>query len=498
MAKNKLTLADLPIIVANIPIIRSFLDLFEGEEVKSPKERAIPFYKIYNAVDKQLALVGAVDYEQGGYCKDVYVDQTGIFALAGKNDDKLYKAAVTVSENDDVLIGEWIEVVADFKPVVGRTSGGISIERQANGDVRWYAWPACTAALNRSGEIDSRKLFDSFVENVERTGQYPELDFFHLGQDGLLGIADNVLRDEFTYCATGLFYDTDLARSAIAEIEGNPQFYGNSIQYYPSEAPEMLVTEDGAEIPVFNAGVNRYISVLPEHTAAAYLTSITTTKGVDRMISKETKDKLKKSGVSATMIAALEKQSREVNVELQDSITRQKAVPTPAAKTAKPAAAATPTPATSVKRDALVLQAKALLKDPEFRDVLRDVIGEIAVAPAAEAEGEEAEELLEGEEADEVEETPVAAAAAVTDAESTDRAVRIEAKLDQLLDRLDQEDEDAEEEVREILADLPSKVGKTKIIRPRTSRNTANETTPKSMEREATNTLSRIREARVS
>src|SRR6185503_16507019 len=104
-----------------------------------------------------------------------------------RNDGKLYKVPVTVDADSQVTLGEEQLVVMDFKPVTARS---LTVQRQADGQVRWFAMPACTAVLNRVGEIDSRALFDSFVDHIERGGAYPELDFFHLGERLILGKAD--------------------------------------------------------------------------------------------------------------------------------------------------------------------------------------------------------------------------------------------------------------------------------------------------------------------
>lgn len=495
--KNKFSITDLPILVANLPVVRAFINLFDDAEAKpASKERALPMYKIYSAVQKRLDLEGAVDYEMGGYCSDVYVDPSGVFAIVNKNDGKMYKATVAVTENNDVEIGEWLEVVTDFRPVVSRTSPGIAIERQEDGRIRWYAWPACTAALNRSGEIDSRKLFDSFIDNIERTGEMPELDFFHLGPDLVIGRADNVFRDEYAYCATGYFYDSDVARAVADAIEAEPTYWGNSIQYYPSEAPEILVTADGSEIPVYNAGVNRFISVLPEETAASILTSIST-QGVERM-NKAQREALEKAGIGKAVIDELDKRSRTVNESLQGQITRQKDA---AAKPGKPApvsAVAAPAP---VKRTELAAQAKTLLKDPEFRTVLREELA--ALMPAGDqpagievaAAGEETDEEGEGEGAEESPNASFSVAERAILKQLGDITGRLDT-LDEIVERMEESDEDAEEELRTILADMPSRTLNQKILRPRVSRN-SREAQPENMASKASSTLDKIREARV-
>lgn len=450
MAKVKKNL-----IGTGLDIMRGILEMMSlGVDDKSEsKERALPTYKIYEYVDKVLGM--------NGYCSNVYIDPTGVFAVAVMNDGKLFKSMVTVTANDDIELSPWVETVTNFTPV----SRGISVKRQADGKVRWYAWPACTAALNRSGEIDSRELFDSFIKNIERTGEYPELDFFHLGHELVLGRADYVTREDYTYCATGLFYDSDIARLAISAIEADPEYWGNSIQYYPTEAPEILVTEDGSKIPVYTDGVNRFISLLPEETAASILTSIST-EGVNRM-KKQVKLALEKIGVGKDVIAELEQRTRAINEDLEGEIKRDKTAAAPVVE--KPAST-----------DAV---AKAILKSPDFRAVLREALDEIisdkaTPAPAAAAPATEADD----EPTEDEETTP----------ESNERFASLESKLDEILNRMNEDDEDTEEELRTILEDLPSKVKNQRIIRPRMSRNSADQQ-PKTLAVKAGSALDKIR-----
>jgi hypothetical protein len=216
------------------------------------QERAVNIGAIWTAVQNHLNENGTEDeygdMRSSGYVLDIYAEEAGVFAIITRNDGKLYKVPVTIDADSQVTFGEEQLVVMDFKPVTARS---ITVKRQADGQVRWFAMPACTAVLNRVGEIDSRKLFDSFVAHIERDGgTYPELDFFHLGEQLILGKADWVARDEYSYCASGLFEDTEIGRAAAQSIEEHPEYWGLSIAYLPTEEPEQLRSEDGIEIPV--------------------------------------------------------------------------------------------------------------------------------------------------------------------------------------------------------------------------------------------------------
>jgi hypothetical protein len=165
-------------------LLRSVADIAEkmGLRQAAPldeKERAVQKSQIWNYVQEELDELGMQPDEYGhmvsaGYVCDVYFETSGPFALVTKSDGKLWKIPVAIDEQSQITTGEAQEVYMEFSPVTGRS---ITIKRQKDGRIRWIAGPACTAILNRSGEIDSRELFDSFEDYIARTGEYPYLDF---------------------------------------------------------------------------------------------------------------------------------------------------------------------------------------------------------------------------------------------------------------------------------------------------------------------------------
>ena len=431
------------------------------------QKRAVTIGNIWTNVQHKLDEMGTPDeygdIRSSGYVLDVYMDDAGAFAIITHSDGKLYKIPVTIDADSQISMGEEQLVVIDFKPVTARS---ITVKRQADGRVRWFAAPACTAVLNRSGEIDSRALFDSFVNHIERDGgTYPELDFFHLGERLILGTADWVARDGYSYCASGLFDETEIGRAAAKALEDNPDYWGLSIAYLPTEEPEKLRSGEGIEIPVYNAGINRYISLLPEGTAASIFTSISTREEVNRM-EKHVKDALEKlvgddTELFKNIVATVDDVNRSatgmINREQPASETPAAAVTTsakPKVAVKKPAAAA-PAP---VARELTDEDIEAVFASEKFAALFDEKLNAAIEARSTESDDEEEDDAKE-------EETPAAETAA--EAESL-RTVLAEVK--KLSEQVAELSKTRDAAVQEVLNDLPARIAKTNIVRPRATR----------------------------
>ena len=447
------------------PLIRLFQSVADVVN-EYQTNRAVNIGAIWTAVQKSLD-DNPKNMGEGllrtGYVLDVYAEDAGVFAIITRGDGKLYKVPVSVDAESQITMGEEQEVVMDFAPVTGRQ---LTVKRQADGQIRWFAMPACTAVLNRSGEIDSRALFDSFVEYVERTDAYPELDFFHLGERVLLGKADWIARDGFLYCASGTFYDTPIARAAAQSLEDNPDYWGLSIAYLPTREPEMLRSADGVEIPVFNVGINRFISLLPEDTAASIFTSISTKEEVNRM-NKKMKEALEKlTGKDADLLKQFEEIIDDKNRQASEPgvVNRQQAPASEAAPAAQTPAVPVAPPV--VNREMTADELKTVLTSDEFKTVLGDVIKDVvkdAVDVAMEARSQEDPDEEDGE----GEETPEGEPAAPVAATSPD--VVLEA-LRTLTDQVAELSKSRDASVQEVLNDLPSRITRTNIVRPRATK----------------------------
>jgi hypothetical protein len=155
-----------------------------------------------------------------------------------------------------------------------------TITRDAQGVPRWLMI-AASAVVNKVGAIDSTALFDNFIKHAMESGEYPVLDFFHEGDRVRFGKADWLKRDGALYLASGGFDDTELARGAVAGLESQADYWGASIAYRVTQAPLMLVAD--GEIPVYQYGINNFISIVPKRLAANYFTATLVAEEVMRM-----------------------------------------------------------------------------------------------------------------------------------------------------------------------------------------------------------------------
>lgn len=295
----------------------NILDLVHN--IFTPKQRAISLPNIYSLVYAQLEMLTQADNVWRALI-DVYLDGAEMFAVVAVN-GLLYKSGLTLSAGG-VTLGELIQVEVDYKPV----TQSIKTTRQADGKYRWFAFPAATAVLNRSGELDSRQLFENFVARIEDGAPYPYLSFYHVGKQITLGQADYVAVDGYTLLMSGVWDDAPLANAVRQAIEAAPDYYGISIGYvYQPETKQKLQIGEGISIPVYTDGILVECSILKETDAACLMTGAYT-EGVNRM-NKKAKDELEKivAGDPAleAQVAELEAHVDTVNVSTEGLIRRE-------------------------------------------------------------------------------------------------------------------------------------------------------------------------------
>jgi len=282
-------------------------------------DRAIALPSIYSLVYAQLDAQMMVD-EVWRTLIDVYLDGSEMYAVIAVN-GMLYKCPLAVSSGA-VTLGELTQVEVDYKPI----SQSIRTTRQANGQYRWFAFPAATAVLNRSGELDSRQLFENFVARIESgEAEYPFLSFYHVGKQINMGRGDYVAVDGYTLLVSGLWDDEPLANAVRQAIENSPDYYGISIGYvYQPETKRKIEVGEGITIPVYTDGILVECSILAERDAACLMTGAYT-EGVNRM-NKKAKDELEKivAGDPAleAQVAKLEAKVDSVNQDTEGMIRR--------------------------------------------------------------------------------------------------------------------------------------------------------------------------------
>jgi len=209
------------------------------------------------------------------------------------------------------------------------------IERQTDGRHRLFSVSAISA-LNRVGEIDSRKLFDSFIEHWQETGEAPLRDFMHLGplsDHFRTGDVDFMARDGNVFVTSTLFRDTPLAQAEVHSRQQNPEYWGDSIYYSPGTEPEVIEV-DGEEVRVYNEGKLRFVSTVPEELAASHLTTSVQFQEVGRMwdnLSEHTRNELVsllgEDSAKQLWIDAIDPINRQI--EEEDMVTRSTEEDTP-------------------------------------------------------------------------------------------------------------------------------------------------------------------------
>ena len=299
------------------------------------KDQAISMPNVYSLVYSQLDAMNREESSEGYTgLVDVYLDGSSIFAVLSKG-GLLYRCDVSLGEGGATL-GTLTQVEIDYKPVSQR----VRTIQQADGKYRWFAFPAATAVLNKSGELDTRQLFQSFVDKIENgTAPYPYLTFYHVGKQIVFGQADYAAVDGYTYLLSGTWENTPLANAMREAIEKNPDYYGISIGfYYDPDTTEQMQVGDGVVIPMYTDGINSEASILAEIDAACLFTGAYT-EGVNQMNKKAKDELLKVAGDDPTLQAEVEVLAAkvdEVNAEIEDKDLIRRTAETAATETTEP------------------------------------------------------------------------------------------------------------------------------------------------------------------
>jgi len=207
-----------------------------------------------------------LEYAQDNWFIDVYFDDDKVYALVADH-GKLYRYDITIS-GTDITLSERIEIMEVHEPVSQNRS---IIRQQSDGRWRWYSVSA-TSTLNRMGEIDSRDLFDNFSRRCRETGDYPIRDFYHRQLPFRVGQADFIARHGNALVTSGLYdQDNELAAGEIAARQRDPDYWGDSIEFYTTGEPDMVPFGD-VKIPVYRDGEIKFISTLPVSDAASFFT----------------------------------------------------------------------------------------------------------------------------------------------------------------------------------------------------------------------------------
>jgi len=104
----------------------------------------------------------------------------------------------------------------------------------------------------------------------------------------------------------------------IRAYEKDPEYWGASNSFYPTEEPEMWEVSEGIKIPVYNDGIYHSITILPEKDACSLFTGIEGREEISRM-NKRVKDALEKLADSdPEVLKTLEGMVDGVNRSVED------------------------------------------------------------------------------------------------------------------------------------------------------------------------------------
>lgn len=235
-----------------------------GDKHLLESKQSIAFAEIYNQIWNAIYLI---DEALGTYSwiVDVYLESDDrIFAVISQN-GKLFKQHFSL-EDDVLLIGDIEEIDLDsVEP--NEQQQRTQIYQQKDGRYRWLSI-AATTALNKNAELNSKELYDSFIDHINETGEYPILNFYHQ-PNTRLGIADYVARDDNLYILSGTFDNNEYGIAAAKGIANKEDYWGDSIEFWALEGKwlEVDIEQETVYLPVYTAGINTAVSILPEKDA---------------------------------------------------------------------------------------------------------------------------------------------------------------------------------------------------------------------------------------
>ena len=300
------------------PVIRAIATLAEHLH-GGPVLRAMSMIQLREAVWAQLyERYRDGELDEGMYPTDLFYDDGDLTVLLSK-DGQLYRAPISINEDDAVTVGPPEPITIKLQPVTRTT-----VVRSKDGRYRWVSISA-TSIINRDNEIDSRVLFDSFVARAQETGEYPVRMFFHQGESFYVGQADYLARDENVYITSGLYDDIKenvLAKAEVRARQRNAAYWADSIGYDPLSEPELAMVAEGINVPVYVDGVHREISTLPHDLASSMYTM--TSMEVKRMNKtvKAALTRLFEDGEMVDELETFEEHVDEVNRAAESKITR--------------------------------------------------------------------------------------------------------------------------------------------------------------------------------
>jgi 2'-5' RNA ligase len=295
---------------------RTFFQKIVGR-FKKLFEKSVHRDMLFSTVYERLCQIVYDVFGDQGWLSDILLDDNGKpFGLVMAQ-GRLYKLPIYVSL-DQVMIGDISEVRLSYTP-----TQRYNIKRTITGTYEGFAIMG-TAAVNKDLEIDSRALFDCFVERFTQTDEY--INIYHLGEDASkIGRVAYIFRENNLFVGYLIFDDTPIGRivgeTLAADSEG---IWGSSIEYYPDnvEGDEILNLDIGIEIPVYNRGTFKGVSIVKSDHGSAWFTGHMTREVMKRMNATVAKSVLELFRGNEAALEELGQWLESTNERLAPAITR--------------------------------------------------------------------------------------------------------------------------------------------------------------------------------
>lgn len=257
------------------------------------------------------------DYSSYHFLQDLYVGDDGSMYCISVSNGKLYRWGVQIAQDNTVTLATAQEVKPVFTTAKSQT---INITKRTDGRFEGFAVLG-TCALNKDGEIDSRALFDCFVDRFHGGREY--VNIYHLGGDSTkIGEIDFIFR-EGNLLVGHYVLDDNIVAQRVGEtlVEDKKGEWGGSIEFLSDDEGEPVVVAEGIVANVYTKGTLRGFSIALAEHGAAWGTShfMTRTPEMNDSI-KATVSKLLKDDPQA--VAMLQTWLDDTNTRLSDSITR--------------------------------------------------------------------------------------------------------------------------------------------------------------------------------
>lgn len=402
--------------------------------ITPPQQRALHIEQIFD----QLRMWSYENYE-AGYLTNFYIDDDGSMWAIFDKMGVLYRSSVTVADGR-VAVGELQEVTVNYTPTGATQERSFVLRREADGSIH-FAGIACTAVVNRAGEIDSTTLFDNMVRFAEETGYYPAVDFYHTGDlepKALhFGQVTALAREGIAYLVAGtLDPEHPLTRAILEAYEKGDEKWGFSIEYYPFADSEQEIEVGNKAFRMYTNGINTRISILKERDACSQFTAL----AVQRM--EAMNETQRQKFIEVLGEAETEKLLKAANLRTKEADEAGMVYRNAEEQPPEPSTDGDGTPATEQQRTAEI----------ELDDATLDEIAKRVAALMGDKTGEQ-----------------VAQVNGVVEKTSTDVA-ELTRQLTKLRSRLDEFEAKVEEGIGQMVADMPASSKLRITHRPRTAR----------------------------